>query len=79
MKTKTVTIYSILWPHNEAPTYSFVEMKDMGCVTVGQQTVELLVHEMPGEADAYLRQAKVAALRLQKDKLEQELRSLENE
>lgn len=77
MKTKTVKVYSILWPHSIEPVHSFVEMKDMGCVTVGVQYVELEVHELPESPEVALKRAKIEQLRDQKVAIEQQLRSLE--
>lgn len=77
MKTKTVKIFSILWPHSTEPVHSFVEMKDMGCVTVGVQEVELKVHDMTESPEEALKRAKVEQLRDQKAAIEKQLRSLE--
>ena len=61
---KQVTIYSILWPHTDRPSHSFVEMPEFGCVTLGKQVVELEVHEVPDNIAELMEAARINKLRI---------------
>lgn len=77
MKKVKVTIYSILWPHSYEPSFSFVEMNDHGCVTVGKQEVELTEFEYSEtEIIQKMREAKLQQLQAQRERIDNELRSL---
>ncbi|WP_333609468.1 hypothetical protein [Arsukibacterium sp.] len=79
MKKQTVTIYSILWPHSDAATFAFVEMTDNGCITIGQQQVELVVHDVPADTQVKQTQLRLEQIKKQQLALEAELRALSNE
>lgn len=77
MKKVKMTIYSILWPHSDKPIFSFVEMHEHGCVTVGKQEVELTEFEFTQtEVIQKMREAKLQQLQAQRDRIDNELRSL---
>lgn len=61
---KQVTIYSIMWPRATEPHYAMIEMPEMGCVTIGEQVVELDAHTVPDNIAELMEAARINRLRM---------------